>query len=607
MTKKGAQGPGETGVSEDRKIGESTPVRSRPPTWVDSLPFRVAALLSVAILPLGLISVAQTQRSLNSAQEAFEATLRAHTARIATPEREAIMGAFGLARGLADTISVLRPADGSCRELVGRLRDTNESVSYVGFTEPGAVSNCNSSGERLELSDNPVAMRLLEDRRPEVTFNPAGEVSRQAVIIVSQPVYADDEYLGYVAISVPSRPISVDRPATELGGLGMFLTFNRRGEVLTSEGAREDIADELPVALTLTDMVEMGDLTFQSEARDGTYRTFSVVPIVPGRAYALGSWARGSIPGGPAGLLPTAPLAFPLLMWLVSLGVALMAINRLVLRNVSVLSSDMRSFADKRALPVSDALHDTAPIEFREINRAFAGMARKIVRDEADLENALFERDVLFREVHHRVKNNLQLMSSIINMQIRRSRSEEARSALRGVQERVTSLAAVHRGLYESPEMSEVRIDTLLHELIDQLQVIGIAREGDIEVEVALEPLVLVPDQAGPLALLTTEAVTNALKYIAPDSAGHCWLVVSLRTVGGDGVAGSYYELSISNSINPDGLGEEGTEDHTGLGQRLIDSFVAQLGGRARTEVTHDRYSLVIAFDPVPFESGAAP
>ncbi len=601
MTVDGAPDSGETaasGTGQETTTGHHT-ARSGLPRWIDSLPFRVAALLSVALLPLGIIALAQTQRSINSAQGAFEASLRAQTARIATPEREAIVSAFGLARGLADTLVILDPEEEACTDLMVRARDGNEETSFVGFVGLGAISSCNSSRERFDFSDNPASARLFADPRPEVTFNPAGEVSRQAVIIVSQPVYDGAEFLGFVAISVPSRPISVQRPDLEAGDPGVFLTFNGRGEVLTTEGDPEDVTGKLPAGRTLEDLAGQGADTFRSRAVDGSFRTFAVVPIMPDRAYAMGSWSRNSASGGPLmGASPTAAttLAFPLSMWLVSLAVALLAINRLVLRHVRALSNKMETFAERRTFPVSDRTGEAAPVEFREINRSFDRMARKIIRDEADLENALYERNVLVREVHHRVKNNLQLMSSIMNMQIRQARSDEARSALKGVQERVTSLATVHRGLYESPKMSEVRIDSLLRDLIGQLQVIGIAREGDIEVDLVLEPLVLIPDQAAPLALLTTEAVTNALKYIAPDREGRCRLTVKLLATGDD--AGSH-ELSIANSISPDETGED-DPNSVGLGRRLIDSFVVQVGGRARTEIADDCYRLVVILRPDP-------
>lgn len=566
--------------------------------WLDSLGFRIVALLSIALLPLGIIALAQTQRSIQWAQTTFEATLRAQTAQIATPEREAIVMAFGLAQGLADTLVVIEPGPEICNDLMERARNSNPEVSFVGFTGPGAISTCNSSRQRFDFSDSPSSERLFADPAPDVTFNPSGEVSGISVIIVSQPVYDPaDRFLGFVSISLPSRPIAVQRPALELDKLGMFLTFNRHGEVLTTEGTLEEISGMLPAGSSLEDLTGIGAHTFQARALDGSDRTFAVVPIVPDRAYALGSWetARG---GGGTSAMASATLTFPILMWLVSLAVALLAINRLVLRHVRALSAKMRAFAEERTFPVSDALIETAPLEFQEINGAFDRMARKIVRDEADLENALFERGVLFKEVHHRVKNNLQLMSSIMNMQIRRARSEEARSALRGVQERITSLATVHHGLYQSPDVSQVRVDSLLRDLIGQLLVIGIARDGDVDVEVELMPLVIVPDQAAPLALLTTEAITNALKYMSRDPDGRCFLSVSLKPQAADNEG---YELLIANSVSEDAMDHLDTSGG-GLGNRLIDSFVAQLGGRSEVSVSGGRYALSVIFVPSPFE-----
>lgn len=600
MNTDGASRAGRADPSEPTPPGAQPPRPDRLPRWIDSLPFRVAAMLSVALLPLGLIALAQTQRSIGAAEDAFEATLRAQTVRIATPEREAIVTAFGLARGLANTLVVLGPDETACNDLMERTRDSNPETSFVGFVAVGAISSCNSSRERFDFSGNPASERLFADPHPDVTFNPAGEVSRQSVIIVSQPVYDDDDsFLGFIAISLPSRPISVQRPELEFGGLGVFLTFNGRGEILTTEGSVDDILGQLPAEGTLADLTGGGAYTFQAQARDGSRRTFSVVPIVPDRAYALGSWARDAGMAG-GGAVSAAPLAFPILMWLVSLAVALLAINRLVLRHVRALGLNMRTFAETRSFPPPDPRIETVPLEFREISRSFDQMARKIVRDEADLENALFERGVLFKEVHHRVKNNLQLMSSILNMQIRRTQSEDVGSALRGVQDRINSLATVHRGLYESPEeISQVRVDGLLRNLIDQLLVIGVAAEGDVEIDIALEPLVLVPDQAAPLALLTTEAVTNALKYMSRDAEGRCFLSVTLRSLPED--AEGAFELEIVNSIaTPPAPASEPAI--TGVGKRLIDSFVMQLGGRAETIAENGSYRFTVSFVPAPFE-----
>ena len=88
------------------------------------------------------------------------------------------------------------------------------------------------------------------------------------------------------------------------------------------------------------------------------------------------------------------------------------------------------------------------------MNRDFLSMAEGILQDEAELEDALREKSLLIREVHHRVKNNLQLIASIMNMQIRRSRNSETTSVVRRLQDRVLGLARVHRQMYEAQTLA---------------------------------------------------------------------------------------------------------------------------------------------------------
>ena len=73
-----------------------------------------------------------------------------------------------------------------------------------------------------------------------------------------------------------------------------------------------------------------------------------------------------------------------------------------------------------------------AAVEIRDVGEAYLKMTDTILHDEAELENMVHQREVLLREVHHRVKNNLQLISSIMNMQMRQSHSSEAKLLMKG-------------------------------------------------------------------------------------------------------------------------------------------------------------------------------
>ena len=224
----------------------------------------------------------------------------------------------------------------------------------------------------------------------------------------------------------------------------------------------------------------------------------------------------------------------PLILWAASLGVAYFAVYRLVLRHIRELRSQMRRFAigDRSAPP--PVLVD-APAEIEDMSQTFHNMARILIRDEEAMEAAVQEKTVLLKEVHHRVKNNLQLIASIINMQSRMIQHDDARQVLRSVQDRVASLATIYRNLYQAEHLDSVDADRLVSDIITQMTQASLEPTAHLRIETRLEPLVLMPDQAVPLSLLATEAFTNALKYAgAPEPGAQPWVQVTLCSEGPD-------------------------------------------------------------------------
>lgn len=564
--------------------------RSAPRRRTSLLP-RVALLLTIALLPLGIIAVAQTKRAIEAAGETYRAGLGAQTARIAAPEREAILSAFGLARGLADAVSVLTPDDPACTRMMQRVQVRFPELSFLSYTGADAISRCNDDAKVYDFSAESHVQRRYADPRPYVSFNPSGSVSRAAVIIVSEPVYGPDgAFRGFVAMSFPSRSLDAARQTDDLDAEAVMVTFNADGEILTADIARQDVAAFLPATTTLAALVGSPDRVFSALSQAGTPRDFALTAILPGRAYALGSWPPARQTGN--GLaLTSAALGFPLLMWLISLTVALLAIQRQVIRPIRGLGRRMRRFADGRVVAESRAMAN-APSELSEIDETFASMAEQIMHDEAELEDAVHERGVLLREVHHRVKNNLQLMSSILNMQCRIATTPQARIALRSVQDRLTALATVHRSLYEVPELSRVRVDALLDELLHQLASVASERLKSVTLDIDLDQVILEPEKANPLAMLATEAFTNALKYVGPDAEGQHFIAVALRCVAVD--AADEITFEIENTVAPD-LSAPGTQ---GLGTGLIAAFAQQLGATVTKDSTPGRYRLTVSFVP---------
>lgn len=575
--------------------GGIAPARTRPARRAGLL-IQVAILLTVALIPIGTVAVVQTERAIEAARETYLDALQARTMEVALPEREAIVNALGVLRGVGDALAVLEPAGAECTDLMDRLAATNPRFVFIGFLEAPGVSRCNNGGGDFDFTGISASAERFANPRGSIRFNPSGAVSGQPVVVLSEPVYGRDGiFRGYVSLSFPVRPLA--EFAEQDPSQPAVVLFNGQGEILSA--TTPSPLDILPADRPLDGGSLSDAAKFSSISMAGEQRDYAVVPIAPGRAYALGTWVSRKSSIGTLSALATTP-AFPLLMWLVSMVVALVSIHQLVIRPIGDLGRRMRGFADGRRILQPGALR-TAPGEIAEIGRTFETMARKIIRDEADLENTLFEREVLLKEVHHRVKNNLQLMSSIVNMQIRKVESPEARQSLRDVQERLQSLAAIHRGLYQTAELSQVQFDELLVELVGQLVTLAPERLGGTAPELDLADVRLVPDQAAPLAMITAEMLTNALKYADADARGRRFIRVRMTREplpDGDEVV-----LSVTNSALP-GAADARPD---GLGKRLMTVLSQQLQGEIETEAGLDSYTVRIHFLQSPFEPAETP
>ena len=276
-------------------------------------------------------------------------------------------------------------------------------------------------------------------------------------------------------------------------------------------------------------------------------------------------------------------------LWLVSLAVAYFAVFRMVLRHISVLRSQMRRFAIGNRSEPPPVLTD-APTEICDVSQTFHNMARILIRDEEAMEEAVAEKTVLLKEVHHRVKNNLQLIASIINMQSRVIDDPDAKRVLRSVQDRVAALATIYRNLYQAEHLDAVEAGRLIQDIVNQMVSASMEPGSGLRIETQIETLVLLPDQAVPLSLLATEAFTNALKYAGkPPGAERAWVRVQLHR-DEDGCAVMTIENSLGRPLNE--------LEGTGLGSQLIEAFAMQLDTDTEVTTEGNIFRLHLRFRP---------
>lgn len=207
-------------------------------------------------------------------------------------------------------------------------------------------------------------------------------------------------------------------------------------------------------------------------------------------------------------------------------------------------------------------------------------------KDTESADQALERQAARQREVEHRVKNTLQLISSIVLLQGRRVQDEAARATLKAVQQRVAAVSVAHRHVRWIEEAEQVECAALVREIVGDLASAA-GREG-VDIELDLETVHIAGRHAAPVALLVSETVGNALRHAYPDSL-HGRVRVSLRRRGGN------FELSVAD----EGCGMPVDAPPTGFGLTVAQLMAQQLRGRLETEAAQPgvRLSVVVPME----------
>lgn len=187
-----------------------------------------------------------------------------------------------------------------------------------------------------------------------------------------------------------------------------------------------------------------------------------------------------------------------------------------------------------------------------------------------ELQQALDQKTALLHEVEHRVKNNLQLISSLLLMQARRAPDPAVRLALQGMLERVNAIATVHRRLFQSDDVERFDVAAFIRDLVSDT--VGACGRDDIKTTLNLERIDVPAAKAAPLALLFSELLGNALRHAFPDGrAGE----ISISAVRENG----HFRIEIAD----DGVGIETEDVRPGFGQTIIQLLCEQLRAECET------------------------
>ena len=411
---------------------------------------------------------------------------------------------------------------------------------------------------------------LAGGRARIVTVTPGASYAAEPALFAAVRTADPKGGFSVLAAVIPLSSLRPELSDRSLPRQSQVAVVDRRGEILS---VTDPAAFPDDVAGWVDRAAGRGSVLVYANDDDGVRRAYSVAPLVDDDVFViLSAPSRGLF--ATAWLDPMSGIVFPLIGFAVALLAVFFAAERGVGRWIVYLQRVAAIYARGR-FTVRPLRVERAPPEIRELAETLDHMAATIVARDASLHDSLAQKDALMREIHHRVKNNLQVISSLLSMQERALTDQVARQAMSDTRQRISALALIYRAVYRGADIQHVDLRPFLEELTGQLLAGDMAAHGSVLTEVRADRLVIDPDKLAPLALFAVEAVTNAQKHALTQSGGKLTVEFTVR--------GPEAELIITD----DGGGRNAPpdpEDIKGVGRTLMNAFARQLRGRCTLE-----------------------
>lgn len=191
---------------------------------------------------------------------------------------------------------------------------------------------------------------------------------------------------------------------------------------------------------------------------------------------------------------------------------------------------------------------------------------------EDKLKQAIVEKELLLKEAHHRIKNNLQMVSSLLNFQLKKIKNKELKNVFIDTQNRINAISIIHKNLYYSSSLAFINVKKLLNDFINNLVKTLRPANKDIKIDLNIEEMVIESDLAVTISLIANELITNSFKY-AFEGRKSGYIYVSLKD----------FNNEIYLNIKDDGKGISPGYDilkEGGIGLNIIHNLIAQNGGK---------------------------
>ncbi len=534
---------------------------------------RLMAIIGLALAPVFALAAVQTFIEAREQSQARRTELISTLRLFAHDQAMLIGGVRDLMEAVREVpVIVDNPAE--CDAFLSRLNATDNAYTNIAIVNSDGTTRCSGMPvpDGLNVANTDWFRAVMRGDVFSIGRARIGPVSNQGVLVLAIPVDDSPDPDGIIVTGVSislleQLGLQAREDTGHLAGI-----VDRSGRVLTQRQHLEVNNVDLEY---LRQAAESGHIIFETESLTGATQTLALGQVIDDDVFVL--IAQPAIPFFAwQNINITASIVLPILMWLLSLVVIWIASDFLVLRWLRYI----RRFARLYGMGRYDLFPERAskaPAEIRELADSLKWMATRIRERDEELQESIDQKQMLIREVHHRVKNNLQIITSLINLQLGRLRDGESGRALREAQSRINALAMIHRNLYEAENLTRIEISPFIKELADLTHEASTGEifRVDLAFHTELDDEQLTTDQAVPLSMFITEAMTNAYKHaFTDDTDGQVISVVLLKDKMEDG------SPAICVTVADNGPGLDETNTYRGVGTSLFDAFAIQLDGK---------------------------
>lgn len=526
-------------------------------------------MLAVFLLPAGAVAFQAGLSALTARQAALQEQEGARIVQSLRSVRDAVTQMREVTRSLAASGDLLELDDRGCSSTLREFAEEFPQLDVVSVLSqagtvrcaniPGVAGSPTSSAELIRRA------RIMQDAA--VGFVETPHLSDAPVIASVAPIPNSAETgAAYVAVTRKAKPW-LQMAASAVGHTAAFAVLaDREGHVQSAVGLDLDSPEGQEIQRFLRERMPRDP----AQAFHLGRHWFVGEPLQTTELYLLVSW-RPISTGWRDGLSAAWSLLVPILLWLGAVAAAWFAVDAFVARPLLAMERLARAYARGEDAIEEERQLRAAPSEIASLRRTLAALAKTLRGREARLAEALQEERALLREVNHRVKNNLQMVASILSIQARASSDPSESRGLSRAQDRVQLLALAHSRIYASGEVRLIALDELAAEIVRTLVANRYIDPAKVKLELNLTPARTSVDRAVPFAFLIGEALLSIIERISEQDE-RVSIVVAMAPLPDGRVQ---VEVAGPENVLPESPGSTTI--------RLIQAFAKQIGA----EIAH--------------------